>query len=148
LPAAALHCSVREEALHDAVAIDEVTRAVFRDHSLSPQTEHLSRGWWGLGLVAVMPAYQGAGIGGALIRSGLRRLADRGVRGGPVLGDPACYGRFGFAQHPGLVCRGAPAGELVPLALTVRGGMARASRTASVSPAGNADPKQRSGERD
>ncbi len=46
--------------------------------------------------VAVSPALQRQGIGGALIRAGLERLARRGLRQVNVLGDPAYYGRFGF----------------------------------------------------
>lgn len=66
-------------------------------------------GWWGLGPVSVLPARQRAGIGSALVRSSLRRLAERGVAGCVVLGAPAFYGRFGFAPQPGLVYPGAPA---------------------------------------
>jgi len=49
-----------------------------------------------LGPVAVAPERQRQGIGGALIREGLDRLAGRGVSRVFVLGDPAYYGRFGF----------------------------------------------------
>jgi len=52
-----------------------------------------------LGPVAVAPARQGEGIGGALIRDGLRRLKTSGVRRVFVLGDPGYYGRFGFAAE-------------------------------------------------
>lgn len=46
--------------------------------------------------VAVSPARQGQGIGSALIREGLDRVAERSF---PVVfleGDPGYYGRFGF----------------------------------------------------
>ena len=48
--------------------------------------------------LAVAPDCQQQGIGSALVREGLRRLA--GARFGMVcvLGDPAYYGRFGFRQ--------------------------------------------------
>ncbi|WP_137123898.1 GNAT family N-acetyltransferase [Roseomonas sp. HF4] len=49
-----------------------------------------------LGPLAVAPARQRQGIGGALLREGLRRLAAEGVARVLVLGDPAYYGRFGF----------------------------------------------------
>ena len=65
-------------------------------------------GWFGLGPVAVDPAVQGQGIGGALIRAGLDELARRGARGVVVLGEPAYYERFGFARDPALVYEGAP----------------------------------------
>lgn len=46
--------------------------------------------------LAVTPALQGKGIGSALVRTGLRRLADKDVSFVCVLGDPAFYGRLGF----------------------------------------------------
>lgn len=49
-----------------------------------------------LGPQAVAPARQRQGIGGALLRDGLRRLAAEGVARVLVLGDPAHHGRFGF----------------------------------------------------
>ncbi len=64
--------------------------------------------WWGLGPLAVAPETQRIGVGSALVRSGLRRLAGQAVAGCVVLGDPRYYGRFGFAPIAGLVCPGAP----------------------------------------
>jgi putative acetyltransferase len=141
-----LHFVLRDEAADDALAIEQVTQAAFRDHRCSRQTEHLivralraagalklslvatvdggvvghaafspvtlngrDAAWWGLGPVSVMPALQRSGIGSALIRSGLRRLRERGVAGCVVLGEPALYGRFGFSAQAGLVCPGLPA---------------------------------------
>jgi putative acetyltransferase len=46
--------------------------------------------------VAVLPQYQRAGVGKALIARGLATLAERGESVVFVLGDPAYYGRFGF----------------------------------------------------
>ena len=46
--------------------------------------------------VAVAPAHQRGGIGGALIRAGLDRCRQRGVPAVVVLGHPAYYPRFGF----------------------------------------------------
>lgn len=57
----------------------------------------------GLAPVAVAPARQRAGIGGALIREGLARAKAVGFDAVAVLGDPAYYGRFGF--HPDLAAR-------------------------------------------
>lgn len=48
--------------------------------------------------LAVLPEAQGQGIGGRLLREGLRRLTLSGVALVFVLGDPDYYRRFGF--HP------------------------------------------------
>ncbi|MDD9877136.1 MAG: N-acetyltransferase [Magnetovibrio sp.] len=47
--------------------------------------------------LAVRPEVQRQGLGGALIGEGLRRLKGEGVTRVQVLGDPAYYGRHGFA---------------------------------------------------
>lgn len=49
-----------------------------------------------LGPLAVAPARQRRGVGGALVRAGLSRLEGEGVSMVCVLGDPAYYDRFGF----------------------------------------------------
>ncbi|WP_454695357.1 GNAT family N-acetyltransferase [Achromobacter aegrifaciens] len=67
-----------------------------------------SADWYGLGPVAVLPDLQGQGIGAALIREGLERLKALGAAGCVVMGDPAYYGRFGFAQMPDLTYPGVP----------------------------------------
>ena len=61
-----------------------------------------SKDWYGLGPVAVSPALQGQGIGGALIRTGLEVLRDQSAAGCTVLGDPRYYGRFAFSHDPAL----------------------------------------------
>ena len=140
------HFVIREEVDDDAAAIDGITRAAFREHPFSQQTEHLivrglrevgalslslvatlddevvghlafspvkiaslDLGWWGLGPVSVTPARQRSGIGSALIRGGSLRLREHGVPGCVVLGDPAYYGRSGFAPQASLLYPG-PAG--------------------------------------
>ena len=55
-----------------------------------------------LGPLAVAPRQQRRGIGGALVRDGLRRLAEEGVARVLVLGDPAYYRRFGFRPEAGI----------------------------------------------
>ena len=50
-----------------------------------------------LGPLAVAPAAQRQGIGSAMVRAGLQRLDSAGVTQVYVLGDPAYYGRLGFA---------------------------------------------------
>ncbi|QVQ27383.1 GNAT family N-acetyltransferase [Achromobacter deleyi] len=64
--------------------------------------------WYGLGPVAVLPEYQGRGIGAALIRDGLARLKALGAAGCVVLGEPDYYSRFGFAATPALIYPGVP----------------------------------------
>ena len=49
--------------------------------------------------VAVLPAHQRRGIGGALIDSGLAHLRDRGEEIVIVLGHPEYYQRFGFSTE-------------------------------------------------
>lgn len=73
--------------------------------------------WWGLGPVSVAPARQRSGVGSALIRSGLRRLAERGVAGCVVLGDPDYYRRFGFGPSGDLRYPGPPADHFMAWAV-------------------------------
>lgn len=65
-------------------------------------------GWFGLGPVSVDPAFQRQGIGRALVEAGITRLRRDGARGCVLVGDPAFYGRFGFAALSGLVLEGVP----------------------------------------
>jgi putative acetyltransferase len=62
--------------------------------------QHL--GWFGLRPVPVQPDRQNSGIGSALIRDGLQRLAAVGAAGRVLVREPAHYGRFGFAADDGL----------------------------------------------
>ncbi len=50
-----------------------------------------------LGPLCAAPDRQGRGIGSALVRAGLEQLCADRVTAVLVLGDPAYYGRFGFA---------------------------------------------------
>ena len=59
-------------------------------------------GWFGLGPVSVSPTLQRGGVGSALIKAGLDKLASLGAQGCVVLGDPAYYGRFGFSSDHAL----------------------------------------------
>ena len=66
------------------------------------------RVWDALALapIAVRPERQGDGIGGALVRAGLKACRQAGEEVVFVLGDPAWYGRFGFrpASERGVRC--------------------------------------------
>jgi len=55
-----------------------------------------------LGPLCVAPELQRQGIGGKLIREGLRLLAAEGIGPVYVLGDPAYYGRHGFSTEAGV----------------------------------------------
>jgi putative acetyltransferase len=59
-----------------------------------------SKDWFGLGPVSVLPAFQGQGIGGALIRQGLDMLRHQAAAGCVVMGDPDFYQKFGFRNDP------------------------------------------------
>ena len=52
-----------------------------------------------LACLSAAPELQRRGIGSALVRSGLARLADRGYAAATLLGDPAYYQRFGFSPE-------------------------------------------------
>lgn len=64
--------------------------------------------WYGLGPVAVLPAYQRQGIGKALIQEGLSRLKAMKSRGCCLVGHPGYYRQFGFQNPSGLVVEGVP----------------------------------------
>lgn len=60
----------------------------------------------GMGPVAVLPGFQGQGVGSALVRAGLAQLRQSGCSAVIVEGNPRYYLRFGFqdAAPLGLVC--------------------------------------------
>lgn len=74
-------------------------------------------GWYGLGPMAVRPDAQHRGIGAALVREALAWIAAQGAGGCVLLGDPAFYGRLGFAPIPGLVLPGFPEAYFLGVAL-------------------------------
>lgn len=61
-----------------------------------------SEGWFGLGPIAVLPAWQGKGVGSLLMNAALDALRRQGARGCVVLGEPGYYGRFGFVSRADL----------------------------------------------
>jgi putative acetyltransferase len=72
-------------------------------------------GWYGLGPVSVLPAYQQQGIGQALIREGLSKLQALDARGCALVGDPNYYQRFGFQNPPNLILDGVPKANFLTL---------------------------------
>jgi putative acetyltransferase len=67
-----------------------------------------STGWFGLGPVSVLPAWQGHRVGSRLVQEALRVLQASGARGCVLLGDPRFYSRFGFFPDARLVLPGVP----------------------------------------
>jgi putative acetyltransferase len=65
-------------------------------------------GWYGIGPLSVAPERQRRGIGSRLVQVGLERLRALGAQGCVLVGEPAYYGRFGFANDPALVLEGVP----------------------------------------
>ncbi len=89
-------------------------------------------GGLGLAPLAVHAAHRRRGIGAQLARAGLAACADLGARWVVVLGDPAYYGRFGFAPAKRWGLIGEYGGgdafqalELIPGAITPGAGLIR-----------------------
>lgn len=74
-------------------------------------------GWYGLGPISVEPDLQRRGIGRALMEKGLAELRKIGANGCVLVGDPAFYIRFGFANNPALVLEGVPQEFFLSLSL-------------------------------
>ena len=55
-----------------------------------------------LGPVAVHPTRQGEGLGGVLIRDGLKAAREAGWKRVMLVGDAPYYGRFGFTRLDGV----------------------------------------------
>jgi putative acetyltransferase len=89
-----------------AVELDQIVGHIF----FSPVTLDGECGCEGLILglapLAVLPEYQGQGIGSSLIRQGLEECVRVGIQAIVVLGAPAYYQRFGFisAKERSLSC--------------------------------------------
>ncbi|MFB3891087.1 MAG: GNAT family N-acetyltransferase [Phycisphaerae bacterium] len=96
----------------DALAISLVAEAAGRvvGHiAFSPVSiSDGSRGWYGLGPLSVLPAWQRQGIGKALVREGLSRLRALKAGGCCLVGHPDYYRKLGFRNFLGLVHEGVP----------------------------------------
>lgn len=89
--------------------VAEVSGGVVGHVAFSPVTlSDGSPGWYGLGPVSVLPSMQKQGIGRSLIEKGLSTLRAQGAAGCVLVGEPAFYRRFGFAQDPRLRLPGVP----------------------------------------
>jgi putative acetyltransferase len=89
-----------------------------------------------LGPLAVHPDRQGQGVGTALVREGLRRLATLGHGAVIVLGDPGYYRRFGFRPASAFgVSWDRPVPDEVFMALELRAGALSGGGTVRYLPA-------------
>lgn len=77
-------------------------------------------GWQLLGPVGVLPEHQRKGVGCQLVREGLAAIRRLGARGCVLVGEPAYYGRFGFAQSPSLSMPDVPSEYLLGLSFDGR----------------------------
>ena len=81
-----------------------VGHIAFSPLTISDGTAH----WYGLGPLAVLPAYQRQGIGKALIQQGLTDLKASAAQGCALVGDPNYYPQFGFKNSTQLSYTGIP----------------------------------------
>jgi putative acetyltransferase len=65
--------------------------------------------------LAVLPEYQGKGIGSKFVQEGLSSIQECGAKGCMLVGDPAYYERFGFSTNPGLILSEVPAENFLVL---------------------------------
>ncbi|HWT03060.1 MAG TPA: N-acetyltransferase [Pyrinomonadaceae bacterium] len=88
-----------------AVADGEVVGHIFFS-PVSIESDEFNSSAMGLGPMAVLPEYQGRGVGSRLVREGLKECGRVGCGVVVVLGHPEYYPRFGFvpASQKGLRC--------------------------------------------
>ncbi len=97
-----------DHALSVSLVAEEAGRIVGHI-AISPVTiSDGTAGWYGLGPISVDPAWQRQGIGRTLMEKGLAELRNTGANGCVLVGDPAFYTRFGFANSAALVLEGVP----------------------------------------
>ncbi|MBB4102353.1 GNAT family N-acetyltransferase [Allorhizobium borbori] len=78
-------------------------------------------GWFGLGPISVLPDFQRAGIGSALMKATIAWMQDRDAGGCVLVGDAAYYSRFGFAAREALVLPDVPPVFFLALPLSDQG---------------------------
>jgi putative acetyltransferase len=76
-----------------------------------------SPGWFALGPIAVAPEFQSKKIGSKLMKAAMAWLGEQDAAGCVLVGNPAYYNRFGFAQYPALAPESEPAEyyQILPL---------------------------------
>lgn len=106
-----------DHALSVSLVAEEAGRIVGHI-ALSPVSiSNGASGWYGLGPISVEPERQRRGIGRALMEKSLAELRKMGANGCVLVGDPAFYTRFGFANNPALVLEGVPQEFFLSLSL-------------------------------
>ena len=99
--------ALREAGALTISLVAEIDGQVVGHIAFSPVTiSDGATGWYGLGPVSVLPAYQKKGIGKSLINEGLSLLKKLGGQGCVLVGHPDYYPRFGFRNIPELVHEG------------------------------------------
>ena len=93
-------------ALHNNIIVGHVA---FSPVSISGCHQH----WLGVGPISVLPHLQNRGIGAQLMQAGLDWLANVGIDGCVLVGDPRFYSRFGFSAQHGLILPDVPAEYLL-----------------------------------
>jgi putative acetyltransferase len=92
---------LRDAAALSLSAVAVLDGAIVGHVALSPAThESGEAGWFTLGPISADPAVQRKGIGRSLIAYARTWLQSQGARGCILTGNPAYYGRFGFAAAP------------------------------------------------
>lgn len=102
--------TLRRENVLSVSLVAELDGTVIGQVAFSPaQASDGTQGWYALGPVAVLPAYQGTGLGSQLVHAGLKAIVELGAQGCILVGDPAFYRRFGFELSPSNAPDGEPA---------------------------------------
>lgn len=97
---------LRQAGVLSASFVAEDDGAVIGHIAFSPvRIESGAEGWFGLGPISVLPAWQGRGIGSSLMEKGLDWLKETGAAGCVLAGDPHFYERFGFRADAALTLR-------------------------------------------
>lgn len=65
-------------------------------------------GWFGVGPISVLPDFQRAGIGSALMKAAIAWMQDCEAGGCVLVGNASYYTRFGFAAREALVLPDVP----------------------------------------
>lgn len=89
--------------------VAELDGAVIGQIAFSPATasDGCER-WYALGPLAVLPEYQGLGIGSQLVQCGLKAISELDANGCILVGDLDYYSRFGFELSPSNAPHGEP----------------------------------------